>query len=673
MEPKIMRMLFILLVLLITSVSAPAVPVRAPHIEAELVPERSALLPGKKNTVALRLEMEPHWHVYWRNPGDSGEPVKIAWALPAGFTAGPILWPAPRRIEMPPLANYGYEPEVFLLTEIAVPAGASGRVKLEAEARWLVCREECLPGKAKLTLDLPVAKSSAPSPWGERIAYSRRSLPQPSAAKATIEETPDSLRLTVRGAKGQLYFPFSEDLVRNGEPQMLDSDAEGVRITLAKSERFKPGVTPLDGILVAAGDPPTSTELHPTLEGGGAGFLWAAASAVLGAFLGGLILNLMPCVFPVLCLKVIRLGELSGMDAPARRRESLAYLGGVLAAFWVLAGALLALRAGGESLGWGFQLQSPRFLVFLVFLLFGMALNLAGLFEIEGRWTGMGQGLAGREGLTGSFFTGALAVVVATPCTAPFMGTALAFALARPAGFALAIFTALGLGLALPYVALAYLPRAARFLPRPGSWMVTLRELMAFPLFATSLWLLYVLGLETSLETVMATSGALLGLGFALWIFGRKTIAARLATPLSCLVAGGAFLVALGAVGGSAVATEHDGWVPFTPERLEAERKARHPVFLDFTAAWCITCKVNERLVLNTASVRELFERAGVTLMQGDWTNRSEVISRQLEVYGRNSVPVYVLYDGEGGAPVILPQILTAEIVREALGRLKTR
>ncbi|SFU62855.1 thiol:disulfide interchange protein DsbD [Methylobacterium sp. 174MFSha1.1] len=680
-------------------------------VRAELVTQESAVAPGATLTAGLRLTMKPGWHVYWRNPGDSGLPPEIAWSLPAGFSAGAIAWPAPERIPVGDLMNFGYEGEVLLTVPVTAPETlGSGPVPLRAKVSYLVCERECVPGEASLSTSLPVAPagtSPRPDPRHAALfAQGRERLPVPAPWPVRMVQDGATPVLTVDApelkARDVAFFPYSETALEHAAEQVATSDATGLHLRLQRSSQAAPDAPAprADGVLTfteetgsgpvrrayALGDatpapasaaPATPVAAAPVTAAAPAEAegLWQAA---LLAFLGGLLLNLMPCVFPVLSIKVLSLVRHSG-ESPGRvRLHGLAYAVGVLATFLGLAGLLIALRAGGAQIGWGFQLQSPLVVAGLAYGLFAMGLSLSGVWHLGGRAAALGDGLTRRAGLAGSFFTGVLATVVATPCTAPFMGAAVGYGLTQGAAVALTVFAALGLGLALPFALLAAWPALLRRLPRPGAWMETLKGLLAFPLYLTVAWLTWVLSQQVGPAGLMAGLTGLVLVGFCAWLSARTATAAGLArrVGLAALMLGllglAGLLVALDRdrAGPAAVASA-DGIEPFTQARLDALLAERRPVFVNMTAAWCITCQVNDRATLRAASVREAFKAHDVAQLKGDWTNQNPEITRVLEANGRSGVPLYLLYDGRGGVAV-LPQILTEATVRDALAALPT-
>lgn len=662
--------------------------VEAPHIKMQLVAENQTVRPGDAFWVGLRFDVEKHWHIYWQNPGDSGQPVSVRWALPAGVTAEPLQWPLPTRFDMPPLTNYGYADRVTF----PVPMHADGSLKtgdsisLAGEVRWLVCAEICIPGKATVDVRIPVAAATVvdPAVAGE-FNGARAALPQlapPTWHITGISGEHPMLRVEsgVLAQKAE-FFPFQGEQIEHAAPEVLHATPKGFELTLHKDEQAH-SLTRLSGLLVvtdAQGRHGYTVDLP--LEAPPVSNVPPLWSVLLLALAGGLVLNLMPCVFPVLSLKVMSFLHASHHDKRTARVHAALYTAGILVSFWLLTGALLTLRFGGQQIGWGFQLQSPAFVVFVASLLFLLGLNLLGIFEIGGAWMGAGQGLASRGGHAGAFFTGVLAVIVATPCTAPFMGTAVGFALSQSAPVAFAVFTALALGLALPYVVLSFVPNLGKVLPRPGPWMVTLREFMAFLLFGTVVWLTWVLGMEAGLSAVTFLLVDFLLLGCAAWALHRwpgKRPSFAGAMALSCLALGVGMWQASDGVPcaqagehGSAAASDLP-WEPYSADTLARYRASGRPIFVDFTAAWCLSCKVNESLVFGSAEVRDRVRALNMVLLKGDWTHQDPAITRALAAFGRSGVPLYVVYPKDANAaPIQLPEVITAGIVLDALAKLQ--
>ena len=703
---RVMRVLAGLFALFLAAAPAAAQPVKTGHITAELVAERQAIAPGETLHMALRQDIQKGWHTYWRNAGDSGEPTRIAWILPPGWSTGDIVWPAPTRQPAGPLMNYGYTGEVLLPVALTAPRNAlpGQTVTLKAAASFLVCEEICVPEDAVLTLALPVvATPAAADPkWGPAISATLAAAPKPAGLAAAFEQAGGKVTLAVAGAPlagadmaDAYFFPFDGTQFDHAKPQAIERGPQGLTLTLTPGFAFKqaPGPADVAGVLsvggkayevrAAAGPPPPGASgLGPPpvrSAAAPAGADLGLALAALFAFVGGLILNLMPCVFPILAMKAASMaGHLH--DAPEGRRQGLAFGAGVLATFLGLAGLLIALKAGGAAIGWGFQLQSPPVVAGLALLMLAVALNLSGVFEAGQSLQGAGAGLAARSGLAGAFFTGALAVVVAAPCTAPFMAPALGWALTRDAAAALAVFAALGLGFAAPFVGAAFAPGLLARLPRPGLWMDVLRKALAFPMYGTAAWLVWVLAVQAGAEGLARVLAASVLLALAAWLFGwaqrRRAEGGRPAALFTAAAVAAAVALAAALWPGYAppAATASDTGaqadLPFeawSPERVAAAHAAGKPVLVDFTAAWCVTCQVNERVALSTPSVADAFRRTGAIYLKGDWTRKDPAIAAELARHGRAGVPLYLVYGAQSGEGVILPQILTEKLVIQAL------
>ncbi|MBI3348902.1 MAG: thioredoxin family protein [Burkholderiales bacterium] len=686
----------VFLALLIAPLAALAAPPDTPsqaateHVQARLVSSQAAVAPGQRFTVALEQNIKPHWHTYWLNPGDSGQATTMAWT---GAEAGPIQWPTPSIQAIGPIVNYGYEGRAALLVELTVPADAKpgSRFKPGADVRWLVCKDVCIPEQVALGLDLPVVGSAAEAKVGAdavQIDEWRAAIPKPAPFAVTLKPAAQGFALggSVAGVTKAYFFADTWGAVAHSAPQALKQDGNGWALEIpAGDEPVKAG-QPLSGVVVlttAAGEQ-AWTVSAPMPEGAGKGpgpadlNTPAAESAApapppesdLGllpalalALVGGLILNLMPCVFPVLSIKALAL-----VNKGNHKAEGLAYTAGVLASFAALAAVLIALRAGGQQVGWGFQFHSPVFVLVVAYVLFLVGLSLSGLFEIGGSFTGLGSGLAARDGLAGSFFTGVLAAVVATPCTAPFMGAALAFALAQPAAVMVAVFLALGLGLALPFLLLAFWPAAQRWLPRPGAWMDRFKQFLAFPMYAAVVWLLWVLAQQAGPDGVALALGGLVLMAFGLW-WRHSSGASWIGTGAAVV----SVVLALGAaawvkpVSADVRSAGESGTEAYSAERLAELRGQNKPVFVNLTAAWCISCLVNERVALSRPEVKDAFAKAGVVYLKGDWTREDPKITAVLKAHGRSGVPLYLYYAPGAAEAQVLPQILTPGLVVETV------
>lgn len=672
------------------------------NVEARLLPELNGVAPGGSITIALRQKIRPKWHTYWTYAGDSGEATGIDWFLPEGWQAGELQFPWPERIPVGPLVNYGYEGTVLLLATLTAPASAvpGETMRIRANAHWLVCEEICIPEEASFAIDIAVVASPQVNGlFASEIAATRAKLPQASPWPASFALDGADLVLTLAapalGAtppKEIIFFQSAGGYVVNASPQTVSHGADGISLRITAGRRFAtpekaaeigdvPGllvITDQDGktlsfnVSAAPGALPSHAMMAPVASSDAI----SLGQAFLYALLGGLILNLMPCVFPILSMKALALAK-KGAHAPEHAAAGgLAYTAGVVISFVAIAGALIALRSAGDELGWGFQLQSPALVAGLGVLFFLIGLNLMGVFEIAGGFQGAGNALASRGGLSGSFFTGVLAALVATPCTAPFMAAAIGFAMTQPSAVALAIFAALGLGMALPYLLLTLSPALVRRLPKPGPWMERFKQVLAFPMFGSAVWLIWVLSVQAGSPGVLGVLVACVAFGFAVWLWGLiQQGAARRAFAIVALAAAGFGAWAIAAIpagAGQGIVIGADDTIPSEPyseERLAALRAEGRIVFVNLTAAWCITCLVNEEVALSSQTMVDEFRRLNVSYLKGDWTNRDPVITRVLERHGRAGVPLYLVFRSGEAAPDVLPQILTESIVLEALTR----
>ncbi|CAN5137617.1 thioredoxin family protein [soil metagenome] len=689
-------------------------PVRTERIQAELVPMSAWASPGSTAVVAVRQTIQPGWHTYWRNPGDSGGTTTLKWSLPTGVRAGEILWPLPQRQRLQGLTNYGYEGEVFLPVPIEIPASArpGSTVHLQVEANFFVCSAEmCVPDRLTLRLGVPIRDGAAPiaGATGRRIQTVVETAPRPAGITAHWTLDGSTLRLTATGgalANADLtqasFFPDKVGVIDHAAAQFGRKGPGGLTLDLAAPRRpagpraDSDLAGPISGVLATnAGAWEITAEPGPPLAGTtGSGSLiatpdafgqadptpatgWAAILRAAGfAFLGGLILNLMPCVFPVLAMKAASLAR-SAHDPAEARRDGLAFTAGVLVTFAVLAALLLILRAGGQAIGWGFQLQSSAVVAGLALLMLAVALNLSGAFEIGGDLQRFGGSRLSRlAGGSGAFFTGVLAVVVAAPCTAPFMAFALGAALVMPAPAAMAVFLMLGLGLALPYLAVSLSPNILSRLPKPGPWMETLRRLLSIPMYAAALWLVWVFARQTDLDASLWLIAACVVAGIAAVALGRFTPRARWiafagwgGVALALLLTGVSVWAAPPREAGERTLAA-DAW---SQARVDAALASGRPVLVNFTADWCVSCKINERTALASPRVERALTEANAVYLKADWTRRDDVIARELERHGRSGVPLYLLYTPGRTQPRILPQLLTEGVVVEALGTVRPR
>ena len=685
------NLLFVLLAVLLPFHGHAQATATAPHLSVQLVVPPAQIYPGQHFTAGLYFKLAPGWHVYWSNAGDSGEPPAINWNLPAGVTSGPMQFPAPQRLPLGPLMDFGYQNQVLFPIPITVassfkPSGPAA--SLGGKVTWLVCREVCIPGKATLSVDRPALSSPPVTPGtiatdAQLIDQFRNTLPQPlpSADQARFQPTVQGFTLAVQTGRHEQsaeFFPADAGILANAAPQPVQPFGNGFKLTLTKDPGLAATPKQLSGVLVLGNGRAYSIHAMP-----GALALAAAGSSssgllriVLLAFVGGMILNLMPCVFPVLFLKGLSLVQSSTEERRKLRLHGLVYTLGIVVSFWIIVGILLALRAAGHNLGWGFEFQSPLFLALLALLLFFLGLSLAGQFEIGLTLTSAGSGLAAKQGYTGSFFTGVLAVVVATPCTAPFMGAAIGYALTASAATSIVVFTAVALGLAAPYLLLAFNPTWTRLLPRPGAWMEILKQAVSIPIFGTVIWLVWVFNQTSAAASLIFLLTAFLLLAIAGWILGRWPAKAP-ATIAAILVLAAAVALPAWAIRTLAPSTathaQDTVWQPYSPQLVANYRAQGKAVFVDFTASWCLSCQVNERIVLDRPEVQNALKSSGVELVRADWTRHSQSIADALAALGRDGVPTYALYPANPTLPPqVLPEVLTPGIVIRALDQLKS-
>ncbi|HEX4285861.1 MAG TPA: thioredoxin family protein [Terracidiphilus sp.] len=702
--------------------TSPQSATEAPHVHVELLlPAHEIGRDGKPNSAGLFFKLEPGWHVYWKNAGDSGEPPHVKWTMPAGIKASELQFPAPKRLPLGPFMDFGYEDQVvFPFTVTAGKSAARGPSDLHAKVDWLVCREVCIPGKAELALGRTVSDHASGTVSQNDLKLIERFealLPKtaPATFKPVFQASGAGFRVAVTTGRHEAtaaFFPSDQSIVDNPSAQTIAPTDRGLILGLKKDANLTANPDQLRGVIElsdgrafeitavagvvaggvdvpsapaasATGSAPVSANSQqgaplnpsPTSQTPSASLLRSAAFA----FLGGLLLNLMPCVFPVLFIKALALVRSGGEERHTLRSHGFVYAAGILVSFWALVAVLLGLRAAGSHLGWGYQFQSPVFLALMASLLFFLGLSLAGQFEIGLTLTSAGGSLATKQGYTGSFFTGVLAVIVATPCTAPFMGAAVGYALAQSLAITFAVFTALGLGLAAPYVALTLQPAWTRFLPKPGAWMELLKQATAVPVFATVIWLAWVLAQAYGATLLAALLASFLLIAVAGWFLGRwpakgwaSAVAALLllGVVLLSLVAPGRLAATQAAIVAAPGGSTHAAWEPWSAETVSRYQAQGRPVFVDFTASWCLSCQVNERVALTQPEVQKAFGDANVALLKADWTQHDEAIGDTLAALGRSGVPAYVLYVPGESNPRLLPEVLTPGIVLGELSRL---
>jgi thiol:disulfide interchange protein/DsbC/DsbD-like thiol-disulfide interchange protein len=691
---KALRRLWILA--LIAAIASPAAQAQ---VRASLVSAERSIQPSRPLTVALRLEHEPHWHSYWLNAG-TGYPTRLEWHLPTGWNAGEIQWPVPMLIKDAHgnVTGNGYEGTLYLPVILTPPADAKQgtRAVLKATAKWLMCADVCIPGSAEVSLSLPVSATAAMPDEGLRAKMTMQ-LPQEALGWTLAVGRADksfTLRVDAPAAINSPHFFAEEEFIQYDKPQLVTGDPKQLTLMLPLADDTKAVPEKLVGILaytdskgvyrgVRVNAPFSSLSAASSVAGvavSGAARLAAggpgsggglSAGVLMFALLGGLILNLMPCVFPVLGIKIMGFINQAGNDRRKVARHGVMFTVGVLLSFWGLAGLLAVLRAGGEQLGWGFQLQSAPFVFGLAVVMLIFALSLSGVFEFGMRATGVGGALHSKEGYGGSFFAGVLATVVATPCSAPFLAPALGAALALPAAQSFIVFTAIGLGLSAPYLLLSAFPRAVSLLPRPGQWMNTFKQVMAFPLYATVGYLIWVLAGQTSENGLLAALFGLTVIAMAVWFYGHFNVPGAGRGRVRLATAGALALLLLGLNWGwprAAKATDIV-WEPWSAERVAQLREEGRSIYVDFTARWCATCQANKKLVFGSEEVKRYVRDHHVALLKADWTNSDPHITAELARWHRSAVPFNLVYVPPASEPIVLPQLLTPATVLDSFRR----
>ncbi|WP_337842517.1 protein-disulfide reductase DsbD domain-containing protein [Rheinheimera sp.] len=672
----------VLLSLLIPSVRAQSSGwVQATELKAELVSDYQQVKPGQQLTLALHFIPTEHWHTYWLNPGDSGLATRIEWTLPAGVTAGPIQWPAPQAIRVPPLVNYGFEGPTLLLTQLQLSPDFQGDwLPVSAKVDWLVCAEICIPSEAVLQLKIPVGSQAELSKnYSALFEQARQQQPKPLPQQGRFEVQNGTFSAVLplpEDLKVGAFFVGGTELVDHSAAQSIDWVDGQLLLRQPQNTYFSTAPAEIPLVLQTAAGAVSATLqfnqqlLVPMPKPQTEWLQWLWMLLLAGA--GGLVLNLMPCVFPVLSFKALSLAQQQAGQQSARS-EALWYCAGVVLSFVALAGVMLSLRSAGEVIGWGFQLQQAWVVLGLAYLLLVLGLSLSGLMQLGAGLMNTGQALTAREGKQGALFTGILAVVVASPCTAPFMGTALGYAASQPAWSALSIFAALGLGMALPFLLLGFWPALGRKLPQPGPWMELLKQGLAYPLYLSAVWLLWVYGRQQGLDAMALALVGGVALVAACWIWGLVQLGRQPKTWLLAVAALAMLALLLPQQVQQAqgdAATDHSQ--PWTDSRMQQLISEGKPVLVNMTADWCITCLVNERVALNTDSSKAAMTLYGVHYLKGDWTRKDPAITAYLRQFQRDGVPLYVVY-WPGQPPEILPQILTPDSVRQALEQLSRK
>ncbi|ALS98889.1 protein-disulfide reductase DsbD family protein [Lacimicrobium alkaliphilum] len=638
------------------------------HIEVALVSEHQKLKKNVTNWVGLYLQPEQQWHTYWRNPGDSGEPPRIDWQLPAGVSAGDILWPIPQAIDVAHLTNYGYEGNNLLMVPLTLGESVQGPVQLIADVSWLVCKEDCIPGWATLSLNLEVSDTTQPSEHAGLFAQTRQQLPLASDKQASHEFADNQLLVSISGVEKDQWrlFPFRSDLIQHAGEQQAYREGDTLTLSIEVSDYLNQPAESFDFLL---SDGKQGLYLQSTLRTGPVGNNAATATAtplylyLLMAFAGGLILNIMPCVFPILCFKAMSLKQQSPVQW-----QHLGYATGIFVSFWLFALVISLLKLSGQTVGWGFHLQNPLIIALLTYLFFAIGLMLLNTLPVGSRLAGLGDKLTRGQGFGSQFFTGVLAVIVASPCTAPFMAAALGVAMVSDMLTSWLIFSFLALGFALPLTLLVMLPSLNRLLPKPGSWMEHFKQLLAFPIFATCVWLLWIYQHQVGGTQQAMLMLGLLAIALLCWQcrLGSKTgrvvlIICAVALIISPLI---------WPASENKVERRDTLALNFSPDRLRQLQQDNQVILLNMTADWCISCKVNEQTALSSERVRQALQQPDTHYMVGDWTNKNQQILEFLNHYQRSGVPLYVVYGGTSHVE-ILPQLLTVNMVIDALNRAK--
>jgi thiol:disulfide interchange protein/DsbC/DsbD-like thiol-disulfide interchange protein len=668
--------------------------VESDHVTVQLISDVQAFAPGLPFWVGIYFDIEDEWHIYWRNPGDTGLGPELKWDLPPGFSVEQIMWPYPKKIIVSDLVSFAYEKEVLLMAQVIPPSDLKpGKiVSIGVNADWLICREECIPGDAELNLVLSVVPNGfTPEPkWVDKFIRTRERLPIDRSAWElsayregnTIILQADKPDNTTDLPDQVQFFPYDEQIYDYSVESKFKSDMDGFSLSLPLESLRVTEPDRVKGILLSDlgwrgvdSEKALEIDIPITSHVENVKSVSQMMVYIIFAFLGGIILNLMPCVLPVLSLKVLGLIGQAGSGRRETIIHGLLFTSGVLVSFWILAVLLLFLRAGGEELGWGFQLQSPGFIFVLTSFLFLLGLSLFGVFEIGISLTGLGNKTTKHSGLSGSFISGIMATIVATPCTAPFMGSALGFAVTQPPYISILVFSFLGMGMAAPYLLMTLFPGLLKFVPKPGAWMESLKQFMGFLLMATVVWLIWVFGLQQGFEATIIFLAILLFLGIGAWIYGRwgvinrRPSIRRMGSAVATIIIAGSLFLGFYQVGKttpreSAMSIE---WEEYSNKKVESVRKSGQPVFIDFTAAWCLSCKVNERVAFTDPAVINRFRELNIRSFKADWTSRDDKITAALAQYGRNSVPLYVFYAAGTNESQILPEILMPGIVLNAI------
>ena len=669
------KLFLIFCVSLIPTISLADKIVEVSDSRIELLIESNSIEPGDELLVGFKFSLSPGWHTYWVNPGDAGEGASIKWNLPKDVKASKILWPGPERIPVEPLMTFGYEDEVVLLTKIYTSKNTDIPLTLNALVSWYTCKEICIPQEAEVSIPIKLGFKS-PSSSNRLLKQTLENVPTPFKGTYRVQSLDDSYIIQGQFEDNKQYdsiyfFPRFYGLTDYVESQLYEKNKDSFSLQVQPSE-LKIEHESFEGVLATKKDGRLSYfEINHTLNSDNSSQEFSVLTLIIFAFLGGLILNVMPCVFPILSIKILRFVEQSENSSYKTFKQGCLFSVGVIVSFLLIAALLLSLKSGGESIGWGYQLQSPIVVSLLFYLFIVMGYIFMSNIIIGSSLARLSLISSSKGDSLESFLTGVLAVIVASPCTAPFMGSAIGFALLQPSFYSILIFLGLGIGFSLPYLVLSAKPSLLSFLPKPGQWMETFKQFMAFPMWASALWLLWVLsGQVDSQEVIQVLLGALT-ITTGLWLLEKNNSKSNLVKwmirlPFVLLLIFAFWLVPTT----YSDSDETRDQLAYTPQLLEDLRDENNLVFLNFTADWCITCKVNEAVALKTSEVSKVLAEKNITYLEADWTRKDPVISKALEQYGRTGLPLYLLFPSEGD-PLILPEILTEDILLSYLNKVQ--
>ena len=642
-----------------------------------IITESNQISSDETILVGLKFKLNSGWHTYWENPGDAGAGASVVWELPPGFTASEILWPGPTKIPVEPLMTYGYEDEALLLTKITSPKTISYPVNIGAKVSWFTCKDICLPQEGEVSIKL-LQGSKFKNEFTSVLKEIEKTVPidLSSPHRLSLLDNKIFLQFEREGSQqisSAYFFPAEYGFISYVAHQKLEKNDKSFSLELTPAE-VQVKTSNLKGVLKLNLD--GASEYYnlnlPLLDKATSPLSLNLITALFFAFIGGLILNAMPCVFPILSIKILGFIEQSQGSREKMMQHGLVFSAGVLTTFLIVAGLLLFLRSTGDSIGWGYQLQSPLIISLLIYLFVAVGIVFMGNLVLGSQLAKYGVLAQGQRDLAGSFLTGVLAVVVASPCTAPFMGPALGMAFLQPGLGSLFIFLALGIGFSLPYMTLSIFPQLLSKLPKPGEWMETLKQIMAFPMWGSALWLTWVLSSQVELQSVFAVLIGALLVAASLWLLEKTQNSQGLSRSFALFISVILLAFSLWLIPNSYKASPEEiegNDYRFSSERLENLRLNQQAVFLNFTADWCITCKVNEAIALNRESVKKILADKNIVYLKADWTRKDPEIASMLANYGRTGVPLYILFPTQG-EPIILPELLTEDLLVDFINKI---